>query len=163
MTFTYLDLSYVVNHICQFMHQPIDQHLITAKRVLCYVQGSFDHGLSFHPGPLSFTAYTDSDCARNPMDHLSTTCLIVFLGHNPMTWQCKKHPTVSHSSTEAEYHALANCTADLDWVRMVLKDIGIFLRSPPMIWCKNLNALALASNLVFHTRTNMLKSTNKDI
>lgn len=145
------------------MHQPIDQHLITAKRVLCYVQGSFDHGLSFHPGPLSFTAYTNSDCARNPMDHLSTTCLIVFLGHNPMTWQCKKHPTVSHSSTEAEYHALANCTADLDWVRMVLKDIGIFLRSPPMIWCKNLNALALASNLVFHTRTNMLKSTNKDI
>uniref|UniRef100_A0A2N9J7Z1 Reverse transcriptase Ty1/copia-type domain-containing protein n=1 Tax=Fagus sylvatica TaxID=28930 RepID=A0A2N9J7Z1_FAGSY len=153
LTFTRPDLSYAVNHICQFMHQPTDQHLIAAKHTLRYVQGSLDHGLSFRPGPLTLTAFTDSDWASDPMDCRSTIGLIVFLGHNPITWQSKKQPTMSRSSTEAEYRALANCTVDLSWVRMILKDLDIFLRSLPTIWCDNLSALALASNPVFHART----------
>ena len=172
LTFTRPDLSYAVNHICQFMHQPTDQHLIAAKRILRYVQGSLDHGLSFRPSPLSLTAYTDSDWAGDPMDRRSTTGLIVFLGHNPITWQSKKQPTVSRSSTEAEYKALANCTADLAWVCMILNDLGVFLHSLPTVWCDNLSALALASNPVFHARTKHVevdyhfvreKVTNKDL
>ena len=106
------------------------------------------------------------------MDHRSTTGLIVFLGHNPITWQSKKQPTVSRSSTKAKYQALANCTADLSWVRMILKDLDIFLRSPPTIWCDNFSALALASNPTFHARTKHVevdyhfireKVTNKDV
>ena len=34
---------------------------------------------------------------------------------------------------------------------MILKDLGIFLSMPPMLWCDNVFALALASNLIFHT------------
>jgi hypothetical protein len=172
LTFTRPDLAYAVNHICQFMHQPTDQHLVAAKRILRYVQGSLHHGLTFRPGPLTLTAYTDSDWAGDPMDRRSTTGLIIFLGHNPITWQSKKQPTVSRSSTEAEYRALANCTADLSWVRMVLQDLGVFLCHPPTIWCDNLSALALATNPVFHARTKHVevdyhfireKVTNKDI
>ena len=172
LTFTRPDLSYAINHIFQFMHQPTDQHLIAAKRILRYVQGSLDHGLSFQPGPLTLTAFTGSNWAGDPMDLRSTTCLIVFLGHNLISWQSKKQPTVSRSSTEAKYRALANCTTDLSWVRMILKDLGIFLCSPPTIWCDNLSALALASNLVFHARTKHVevdyhfireKVTNKDV
>jgi hypothetical protein len=153
LTFTRPDLTYVVNHICQFMHQPTDQHLVAAKRILRYVQGSLHHGLTFRPGPLTLTAYTDSNWVGDPMDRHFTMGLIIFLGHNPITWQSKKQPTVSRFSIEAEYRALANCTADLSWVRMVLKDLGIFLRHPPTIWCDNLSALALATNPVFHART----------
>ena len=36
---------------------------------------------------------------------------------------------------------------------MILKDLGIFLSSPPMLWCDNVSALALASNPIFHART----------
>jgi hypothetical protein len=172
LTFTRPDLSYAVNHICQFMHQPTDHHLVAAKRILRYVQGTLHHGLTFRPGPLSLTAFTDSDWAGDPMDRRSTTGLIVFLGHNPITWQSKKQPTVARSSTEAEYRALANCAADLAWVRMVLKDLGIFLHAPPTIWCDNLSALALATNPVFHARTKHVevdyhfireKVTNRDL
>jgi hypothetical protein len=85
LTFTKPDLAYAVNHICQFMHQPTDQHLVATERILRYVQGFLHHGLTFHPGPLTFTAYTDSDWAGDPMDRCSTIGLIIFLGHNPIT------------------------------------------------------------------------------
>lgn len=67
------------------MHQPTDQHLVAAERILRYVQGSLHHGLTFHPGPLTLTAYTDSDWVSDPMDHRSTIGLIIFLSHNPIT------------------------------------------------------------------------------
>ena len=60
---------------------------------------------------------------------------------------------VSRSSTEVEYRALASTTAELYWIRMLLRDLGLFLPRPPLLWCNNVSALAIATNPVFHTRT----------
>ena len=35
----------------------------------------------------------------------------------------------------------------------MLKDLGLFLPSPPKLWCDNVFTLAIASNPVFHART----------
>ena len=39
--------------------------------------------------------------------------MVAFLGGPPITWFAKKQPTVSRSSTEAEYRSLAITTAEL--------------------------------------------------
>jgi hypothetical protein len=58
------------------------------------------------------------------------------------------------------------------WIRMLLKELHLPLLSPPTLWCDNSEALALASNLVFHECTKHIevdfhfireKITNKDI
>ena len=36
---------------------------------------------------------------------------------------------------------------------MLLRDLGIFLSTPPLLWCDNVSALAIASNPVFHACT----------
>ena len=35
----------------------------------------------------------------------------------------------------------------------MLKDLGINLSHPPLLWCDNVSALAIASNPVYHART----------
>ena len=87
------------------------------------------------------------------MDKRSITGMVVFFGYSPITWSTKKQCTVSRSSTEAEDRALASTTAELYWLRMLLRDFGIFLSQPPLLWCDNVSALASASNPVFHART----------
>ena len=117
-----------------------------------YLNGSL-HCVFLQPGPLVLFAFFDSDWAGDPYDRCSTTGYLVYLGYNPITWSAKKQDTVSRSSTESEYRALATTAVELSWLRQVLKDLGIFLSTPPKLWCDNVYALAIASNPVFHVHT----------
>ena len=79
--------------------------------------------------------------------------MIVFLGNSPITWFAKKQTIVSRSSTEGKYRSFAHTTTKLYWLRMLLKDLGVYLHHPPILWCDNISALALASNPIFHAHT----------
>lgn len=57
---------------------------------------------------------------------------------------------VFRSSTEVKYKALASSTTELCWIHMLLCDLGIFFSNPPLLWCDNFSALAIASNLTKH-------------
>uniref|UniRef100_A0A2N9EKD3 Integrase catalytic domain-containing protein n=1 Tax=Fagus sylvatica TaxID=28930 RepID=A0A2N9EKD3_FAGSY len=153
LTFTRPDISFAVHQVCQYMSAPTTTHLAAAKRVLRYIRGTFNHGIEFTPGPLHLSVYTDADWAGDPDDRRSTSGFLVYLGNNAITWSAKKQPTVSRSSTESEYRALAIASAETCWVRSLLQDLGIYLTDPPILWCDNVSALAIASNPVFHART----------
>lgn len=60
---------------------------------------------------------------------------------------------MSRSSTKAEYRSLANTTAELTWLTMLLAEFGIPQSSAPLLYCDNLSARSLATNPVFHSRS----------
>ena len=88
-------------------------HLQAAKRILRYIRGTLHFGIAFTPGLPSLSAYCDADWAGDPVDRRSISGLVVFFGNCPITWSTKKQSTVSRSSTEAEYRALASTAAEL--------------------------------------------------
>ncbi|GJV17641.1 ribonuclease H-like domain-containing protein, partial [Tanacetum coccineum] len=64
LTFTRLDLSYAVQQICLFMHDPREPHQTALKRILRYVRGTLDYELQlFFASPLSLIGYSDADWA----------------------------------------------------------------------------------------------------
>lgn len=77
----------------------------------------------------------------------------VFFGPNLIAWRSKKEPTVSKSSTEAEYRAVAYTVAETVWIRKLLHDLGITLPSPVRVYCDNVSATYLTANPVHHDRS----------
>ena len=70
-----------------------------------------------------------------------------------ISWRSKKHTTVSRSSSEAEYRALASTTCELQWITYLLEDLGVPFVRLALLYCNNQSALQIASNQVFHERT----------
>jgi hypothetical protein len=70
-----------------------------------------------------------------------------------VSWSARRQPTMSHSSTEAEYEAIANATVEVMWIQTMLKELGVKHPHVASLWCDNLGATYLSVNPVFHVRT----------
>ncbi|GKV47882.1 hypothetical protein SLEP1_g54737 [Rubroshorea leprosula] len=154
LTITRPYITYAVNLLSQFMHEPRQPHLDVAIQVLRYLKSTPGHGLLLPAsGTLQLTAYCDSDWASCPITRRSTTGYCVFLGGSLISWRTKKQHVVSRSSTEAEYRAMASVTCELTWLRSLLRVLGISHPQPSLLFCDNQAALHIAANPVFHERT----------
>ncbi|GJR74735.1 ribonuclease H-like domain-containing protein [Tanacetum coccineum] len=154
LTFTRPDLSYAVQQICLFMHDPREPYYTALKRILRYVCGTLDHGLQLYYSHTSqLIAYSDADWVGCPSTRRSTLGYCVFLGDNLITWSSKRQHVISRSSTEAEYRGVASAVAETTWVRNLLRELLVPLHSATLVYCDNVSTVYLSSNPVQHQRT----------
>lgn len=147
------DILFVVNKLSQFLHAPRTTHWQVAKRVLRYLKGTLSHGLFLrYDVPFTLTTFSDSDWGGVRDDGRSTTTYVIYFGSNVISWIAVKQKTVSRSSTEAEYRALADTAAEFLWIQNLLSELGIFLKQSPLLLCDNLGATYVCKNPVFLSR-----------
>ncbi|GJW03741.1 retrovirus-related pol polyprotein from transposon RE1 [Tanacetum coccineum] len=153
LTITRPDLSYAVNQVSQFLHAPTNDHFQAVKRILRYVKGTMTFGLAFNRSPrASLTAFSDADWARCTETRRSTYRYSIFQGGNLVSWSAKKQLTVSRSSCESEYRALANTASEVVWLTSLLRELQVPLPSIPVLYCDNKSAIFLSQNPVAHKR-----------
>ena len=165
LTISRPDITFAVHKLSQFVSQPRSTHLSAVHHLLRYLKGHPGQGLFFssssdiqlkaysEASSLKLQAFSDSDWASCPDTRKSVTGFCVFLGNSLVSWRAKKQTTVSRSSAEAEYRALAATTSELVWLQQLLCDFHVSPSSPALIFCDNQAAIHIASNPTFHERT----------
>ncbi|PKI39757.1 hypothetical protein CRG98_039802 [Punica granatum] len=126
LTITRPELCYPVHILSQFLQDPRQGHWDAAMRVLRYLKQSPGQGIFLRPTSLSLTAYCDADWVSCPMTRRSLTGYFITLGGSSISWKTKKQTTVSKSSAEAEYRAMAATISELLWLRCLLSSLGIY-------------------------------------
>ena len=136
------------------MTAPRSLHYAAVLWILRYLKRTLFHGLHFSSqSSLTLQAYSDADWAGDPTDRCFTTGYCFLLGDSLISWRSKKQSVVARSSTEAEYRALSDTTAELLWLRWLLQDLGIDCSTAVPIHCDNRSAIQITHNDVFHERT----------
>jgi hypothetical protein len=157
LTFTWPDITYVVQQICLHMHDPRGHHLTAMKHILRYLRGMPDFGFS-RSSSFDLVVYTDANWASCPDTRRSTSGYVVFLEDNLVSWSAKRQTVVSCSSAEAEYRAVANDVVEATWLRQLLHE----LQAPPshctLVYYDNIStAMYLSTNPVQHQHTKHVK------
>ncbi|XP_021856709.2 uncharacterized mitochondrial protein AtMg00810-like [Spinacia oleracea] len=140
MSITRPNISFIVQPLSQFMHQPMSVHMQAAKRLLRYIAGTVNQGILLaSTSAATLTAYCDSDWTGCPISRRSTSDYCIFLGKSPVSWKAKKQSVVARSS--AEYRAMALTSCEVTWLTYLLKDLGLSSLPPAVLKCDNQVAL----------------------
>ena len=75
------------------------------------------------------------------------------LGLGAISWYSKRQPTVSLSTTEAEYRAATMEAQESTWLLQLMKVLHQQVDYGVLLHCDNQSAIRLAENPVFHART----------
>jgi hypothetical protein len=127
-------------------------------RVLKYLKGCPGSGIFFpRDSDLHIQGFSYADWAGCKDTRRSISGQCFFIGKSLVSWRTKKQLTVSRSSSEAEYRALASASCEMQWLLYLMKDLQIQCTKKPVIYCDNLSAIHIAANPVFHERTKHLE------
>ncbi|XP_019253924.1 PREDICTED: uncharacterized protein LOC109232620 [Nicotiana attenuata] len=148
------DISFSVQHLSQFLQKPQVPHMMAAIHVLRYLLNDPAQGILLSSfDDFSLVGFSDSDWGSCAISRTSVSGFYISLGGSPVSWKSKKQPTISLSSTEAEYRALRKLATEVSWLVRLLGDLGLVISYPVPVYCDSQAALHIAKNPVFHERT----------
>lgn len=167
------DISFAITALSQFSKNPGMKHWKAIKRLLRYLHGTIDFGITYSYNPskgmlvqgyhtelLTSTGsqrpilgFSDSDWGSNIDNRRSITGYAFMIANGAVSWQSKKQQTVAQSSVEAEYMALNLAAREAVWWKRFLLDLRLDVGGPVEIMSDSQGAMALSKNPESHART----------
>ncbi|GJV04765.1 retrotransposon protein, putative, ty1-copia subclass [Tanacetum coccineum] len=120
-----------------------------------YLKGTADVGLVYGRDQgkhVDVDGFVDADYAKDPDKGRSITGYVFMVHGCVVSWKATLQHVVALSTTEAEYMALTEAVKESIWLKGLLIELGVNLRSV-VVNCDNQSAIHLSRNAMFHERT----------
>ncbi|XP_019084276.1 PREDICTED: uncharacterized protein LOC109125926 [Camelina sativa] len=153
------DLAFSVHILAQFMQEPREDHWQAALRVVKYLKSDPGQGILLRANTnFEIMGWCDADWSRCPYTRRSVTGYFIQFGESPVSWKTRKQKTVSRSSAESEYRAMADLVQELKWLKRMLYTLGVRHTQPMIVLCDSKSAIHIAMNPMFHERTKHIEN-----
>ena len=164
--FTRPDISLAVGICARYANCFGCEHWKALKRIVRYLKGTIGPETQLSPGlvyrrynyrrykqlGVPIVGYADSDYARCPDTRKSTLGYVFLAAGGPTQWESSKQKIVATSTAEAEYTALAEAVKEAIWIKKILHDLRLPIKSIALHE-DNQACIKIAENPVFHKRT----------
>lgn len=149
VTGTRPDICYACNFLSRFMHNPGMAHWKSLVRVVRYLKHTTNYGIKFSSQstsqPIPLLGWSDSDWGGESDTRRSTAGFVFTLAGGAITWQSKRQTSVTLSTAEAEFVAVALAAKGL-WLQSVIEELRLIPKPSLKIFCDNMSCIFLASN-----------------
>ncbi len=122
------DVAFATSVASWFAENPDHQHMEVVKTILRYLKGTRARGITYgglYQEDLLVKSYSDSGWESDKESRKSTSGFIFMLNGGPVSWCSKRQPTVTLSSTEAEYITLTLAAKKATWLMRLLTELGL--------------------------------------
>jgi len=156
VTCTRPDLGFFVSFLSRFSSHPLLCHHTALKRVFRYLAGTRTTSLVYTRRssmdiPLLITGYSDVDYASCRDTRRSVSGYVFLLNGCAISWLSKKQNSVSTSTTESEYMALATTARQALWYINGLSQLGFTI--PVELKADNTSSINVAENPINNPKT----------
>ena len=162
MIYSRPDICFALSKLSQYISAPGAHHETAVKQVLRYLRSTaalrLRYGPTRSPGKQEhISVYADSDHAADRDDRRSVLGYAVMIGGGAISWVSRRQKSVSTSTAEAEYMALAQASKQALWIRQLLWDIDrlayLHNRYTVRIYEDNQACMKLVDNPQIHDRS----------
>ena len=122
---TRLDILAPVLILARFQNAPTSYCHRGAKRVLRYLRGTSDVGITYNTRNMRIQAFVDADYAGDIVYRKSMSGYLIKLGNATCIWGSKKQTSVALSTCESEYFAMVLASKEIVWLTRVLNEAGL--------------------------------------
>lgn len=117
MISTQADITYTTGVLAQHASNPGEEHWSAFKRVLQYLQGTKEFGITYDGlKPSKLLGFVDADYTGNKNTSRSTSGWVFLIAGGSVAWSLCKQPTISLLSTKAAHVAAASAARELIWL-----------------------------------------------
>jgi hypothetical protein len=145
------DIAYTVNRLACIQTDASARHEKCSERVLAYVQGTKQIGITYKFGPAKdadkyLYAYADANYASDASDRKSVSGVLILLNGSPVQWRSKKQDCIALSTMEAELIAASLTAKALKEFSLMLTELGLGPKGPCTLFEDNKAVIDMTKN-----------------
>lgn len=147
--YTRPDIANAVNYGAKATADPQPEHITVVKRILRYLHGTRELGITYTRSTdshITMTAFTDADWAGDTDSRKSTSGVAIKMCGAVVDWVSKRQSCVAQSTSEAEYLAANEAAMHIVSERRRLNELGFPQSSPTILYCDNQTTMRMITD-----------------